>query len=179
MEGIILALGLLLVLTYLWIMSLFKKRDATLEALDTIDSYVLAQINLLLKLQGSAILSIEEDVNVSIVAISNDLKANYDKLDLKSVERHFSDMANFGLLTQSILRDIAQNNPLVQETALLQGIQTYQDLAESIKDAYQYYNVVVSEFNTAVNVFPGVIIAYVLRVKSLPLYPIKLDVSRG
>ncbi|WP_299009292.1 LemA family protein [uncultured Shewanella sp.] len=174
MEGIILALGILLVITYLWIMSLFKKRDATLEALDTIDSYVLAQINLLLKWQGSAILLMEEEVKAALADIANDLKVDYDKLNWKSVERHFADMLHFEQLTQSALKEMVQNSPLVQETELLRGVQTYQDLAESIKDAYQYYNVVVSEFNTAVNAFPGVIIAYLLRVKSLPLYPIKL-----
>ncbi|WP_298776007.1 hypothetical protein [uncultured Shewanella sp.] len=178
MEGIILVFGLILVITYLWVMSLFKKRDATLEALDAIDSFVMAQINLIQKCQEMRLLSINEDDKAAIIKLSSGLQADYDKLNFESVEQHFLDRERFEQLVQSILEEIVQNSALVQKTDLLQEVQIYHDLAESVKDAYQYYNVSVSEFNTAVNIFPGMVIAYLLRVKSLPLYPIKLDNSK-
>ncbi|WP_299489823.1 LemA family protein [uncultured Shewanella sp.] len=173
MEGIVFAMGLLLVMTYLWIMSLFKKRQAVLDALGIIDSYVAKQTNLIDELLA---LKIEVSM-VSIIAITRRLKADYKKLKQVEVTQHFVDMQTFEQLMQPILSKLENNRELTQQAAVFQTIQSYQELAELIKGAYQFYNVAVSEFNTAVNVFPGVMIAYILRVNTMPLYPIKRHLS--
>lgn len=176
MKGLVLALGLVLVITYLWVMSVFKKRDSAQDALQFVDSWLekkIALITQLLALQPMC--DEQEELAKTIEKISLDLTQDYARFNYSAIELHFQNMILLHNEMMSFLEAVEGSHQSVQHIGLLEMIQSYQDLEASIKDAYQFYNVSVSELNTAVQVFPGSLMASLLRMEIMPLYPI----SRG
>ncbi|MCL1125507.1 LemA family protein [Shewanella surugensis] len=175
MKGLVLVIGLVFVISYLWAMSLFKKRDAAQEALHIMDGFLAKQITLVTQLLASQLKDdTEQGARVTAIdKISIQLAGDYDTLNHSAIEQHFYGMLMLNQTMLPFLTELETNNQLVQEAGLLETVQSYQDLGHSIKDAYQFYNVSVSELNTAVHVFPGSLIASLMRVESMPLYPIK------
>ena len=53
---------------------------------------------------------------------------------------------------------------------MLQAMQTYNEVEAQLSAARRFYNSAVSELNTAVEIFPGSIIAKMANVKVMPFY---------
>ena len=66
-----------------------------------------------------------------------------------------------------------ENYPeLKSDNTMLQAMQTYNEVEAHISAARRFYNSAVSELNTAVEIFPGSIIASMASIKVMPFYEV-------
>lgn len=88
MEGLLLGLGLVVIITYLWYVSLIKKRNAVREALSGIDVQLKKRANLvpnMLKI-AQKFMDHEKSLLTEITALRTQVTAGYDLNDAAAIK---------------------------------------------------------------------------------------------
>ncbi|GIU43095.1 LemA family protein [Shewanella colwelliana] len=172
MEGLLLGLGLVVIITYLWYVSLIKKRNAGREALSGIDVQLKKRANLvpnILKI-AQKFMDHEKSLLTEITALRAQVTAGYDNADSQAIKEHLAVAEQLNSKMGQLMVSVENYPELKSDNTMLQAMQTYNEVEEHISAARRFYNSAVSELNTAVEIFPGSIIASMANVKVMPFY---------
>ena len=172
MEGIFLALALVAIIGYLWYVSLIKKRNTGREALSGIDVQLKKRSNLvpnILKI-AQKYMDHEQALLSEITELRTLATKGYDDVDPESVKQHLHVSEKLNQKMSQLMVSVENYPELKSDNTMLQAMQTYNEVEAQLSAARRFYNSAVSELNTAVEIFPGSIIASMAKVKVMPFY---------
>lgn len=174
MEKLLLGLTLIFIVTYLWYVSLVKKRNTALEALSGIDVQLTKRADLvpnILKI-AKRFMEHEKSLLTEITELRTQLSHNYNKADLSAVKEHLVQAERLNDKMSTLMVNVENYPELKSDNTMLQAMQTYNEVEAHISAARRFYNSAVSELNTAVEIFPGSIIASMASIKVMPFYEV-------
>ncbi len=172
MEGILLGLGLAVIIAYLWYVSLIKKRNTGREALSGIDVQLKKRSNLvpnILKI-AQKFMDHEKSLLTEITELRTQAVAGYSDTDPDAVKKHLQVSEQLNQKMSQLMVSVENYPELRSDNTMLQAMQTYNEVEAQLSAARRFYNSAVSELNTAVEIFPGSIIASIANVKVMPFY---------
>ncbi|HAY93124.1 MULTISPECIES: LemA family protein [unclassified Shewanella] len=174
MEKLLLGLTLIFIVTYLWYVSLVKKRNTALEALSGIDVQLTKRADLvpnILKI-AKRFMEHEKSLLTEITELRTQLSHNYNKADPSAVKEHLVQAERLNDKMSTLMVNVENYPELKSDNTMLQAMQTYNEVEAHISAARRFYNSAVSELNTAVEIFPGSIIASMASIKVMPFYEV-------
>ncbi|MBW3531918.1 LemA family protein [Shewanella oncorhynchi] len=174
MEKLLLGLTLIFIVTYLWYVSLVKKRNTALEALSGIDVQLTKRADLvpnILKI-AKRFMEHEKSLLTEITELRTQLSHNYNKADPSAVKEHLVQAERLNDKMSTLMVNVENYPELKSDNTMLQAMQTYNEVEAHISAARRFYNSAVSELNTAVEIFPGSIIASMANIKVMPFYEV-------
>lgn len=174
MEKLLLGLTLIFIVTYLWYVSLVKKRNTALEALSGIDVQLTKRADLvpnILKI-AKRFMEHEKLLLTEITELRTQLSHNYNKADPSAVKEHLVQAERLNDKMSTLMVNVENYPELKSDNTMLQAMQTYNEVEAHISAARRFYNSAVSELNTAVEIFPGSIIASMASIKVMPFYEV-------
>lgn len=174
MEKLLLGLTLIFIVTYLWYVSLVKKRNTALEALSGIDVQLTKRADLvpnILKI-AKRFMEHEKSLLTEITELRTQLSHNYNKVDPSAVKEHLVQAERLNDKMSTLMVNVENYPELKSDNTMLQAMQTYNEVEAHISAARRFYNSAVSELNTAVEIFPGSIIASMASIKVMPFYEV-------
>ncbi|ABX51538.1 MULTISPECIES: LemA family protein [Shewanella] len=174
MEKLLLGLTLIFIVTYLWYVSLVKKRNTALEALSGIDVQLTKRADLvpnILKI-AKRFMDHEKSLLTEITELRTQLSNNYNKADPSAVKEHLVQAERLNDKMGALMVNVENYPELKSDNTMLQAMQTYNEVEAHISAARRFYNSAVSELNTAVEIFPGSIIASMASIKVMPFYEV-------
>ncbi|MCG9697936.1 LemA family protein [Shewanella sp. Isolate11] len=172
MQGLLLGLGIVVIIAYLWYVSLIKKRNTGREALSGIDVQLKKRADLvpnILKI-AKKFMEHEKSLLTEITALRAQVAAGYDQSDSEAIKSHLAAAEKLNSKMGQLMVNVENYPELKSDITMLQAMQTYNEVEEHISAARRFYNSAVSELNTAVEIFPGSIIASMAKVKVMPFY---------
>ena len=172
MEGILLGLGLVVIIGYLWYVSLIKKRNTGREALSGIDVQLKKGSNLvpnILKI-AQKYMDHEKSLLTEITELRTLATKRYNDTDPTAVKSHLEVAEKIKKKMSQLMVSVENYPDLKSDNTMLQAMQTYNEVEAQLSAARRFYNSAVSELNTAVEIFPGSIIASMASVKVMPFY---------
>ncbi|ABZ74779.1 LemA family protein [Shewanella halifaxensis HAW-EB4] len=172
MEGILLGSGLVVIIAYLWYVSLIKKRNTGREALSGIDVQLKKRSNLvpnILKI-AQKYMDHEKSLLTEITELRTLATKGYDSVDPAAVKTHLEVSEKLNQKMSQLMVSVESYPELKSDNTMLQAMQTYNEVEAQLSAARRFYNAAVSELNTAVEIFPGSIIASIANVKVMPFY---------
>lgn len=172
MEGILLGLGLAVIIAYLWYVSLIKKRNTGREALSGIDVQLKKRANLvpnILKI-AQKYMDHEKSLLTEITELRTLATKGYSDIDPDAVKAHLEISEKLNQKMSQLMVSVENYPELKSDNTMLQAMQTYNEVEAQLSAARRFYNSAVSELNTAVEIFPGSIIASMASVKVMPFY---------
>ena len=175
MEGLFIGIGLILVVTYLWYVSLIKKRNSAREALSGIDVQLTKRASLvpnILKI-AQKFMEHEKALLTDITALRAKVTKAYSATNPQDVQQHLQAAAELDTKMAQLMVNVENYPELKSDHTMLEAMQTYNEVEAHISAARRFYNSSVSELNTAVEIFPGSIIASVAGVKVMPFFEAK------
>ncbi|MGL6013153.1 MAG: LemA family protein [Shewanella oncorhynchi] len=174
MEKLLLGLTLIFIVTYLWYVSLVKKRNTALEALSGIDVQLTKRADLvpnILKI-AKRFMEHEKSLLTEITELRTQLSHNYNKADPSAVKEHLVQAERLNDKMSTLMVNVENYPELKSDNTMLRAMQTYNEVEAHISAARRFYNSAVSELNTAVEIFPGSIIASMASIKVMPFYEV-------
>ncbi|MCE9680392.1 LemA family protein [Shewanella sp. AS1] len=172
MQGLLLILGIAVIIAYLWYVSLIKKRNSAREALSGIDVQLTKRADLvpnILKI-AKKFMEHEKSLLTEITALRAQVTAGYDVTDSGAIKTHLAAAEKLNAKVGQLMVNVENYPELKSDVTMLQAMQTYNEVEEHISAARRFYNAAVGELNTAVEIFPGSIIASMAKVKVMPFY---------
>lgn len=172
MQGLLLALGIVVIIIYLWYVSLIKKRNVVREALSGIDVQLKKRANLvpnILKI-AKKFMDHEKSLLTELTELRTQVTAGYDINDPKEIKEHLAKAEQLNNKMGKLMVNVENYPELKSDNTMLHAMKTYNEVEEHISAARRFYNAAVSELNTAVEVFPGSIIASMANVNAMPFY---------
>ncbi|MFB2650063.1 LemA family protein [Shewanella mangrovisoli] len=174
MDKLLLGLALIFIVTYLWYVSLVKKRNTALEALSGIDVQLTKRADLvpnILKI-AKRFMDHEKSLLTEITELRTQLTRNYNKTDPNAVKEHIAQAEKLNDKMGALMVSVESYPELKSDNTMLEAMQTYNEVEAHISAARRFYNSAVSELNTAVEIFPGSIIASMANIKVMPFYEV-------
>lgn len=179
-EWLALAGASLLAVGYLWYAALVRRRNAALAALSSIDAQLQKRHDLLpnvLKI-AARFMHHESDLLERITQLRAEAQRRYDRSDPASVARHLETedalQASLGRLFA-----LSEGYPeLKSSDVMVNAQQTYEEVEGHISAARRFYNASVASLRSAIEIFPGGLIAGVAGVQKLPFFKAS-DASRA
>ncbi|MCD8559502.1 MAG: LemA family protein [Shewanella xiamenensis] len=180
MDKLLLGLALIFIVTYLWYVSLVKKRNTALEALSGIDVQLAKRADLvpnILKI-AKRFMDHEKSLLTEITELRTQLTRHYNKTDPNAVKEHIAQAEQLNDKMATLMVNVENYPELKSDNTMLEAMQTYNEVEAHISAARRFYNSAVSELNTAVEIFPGSIIASMAKIKVMPFYEVS-EVSKA
>ena len=172
MDGVLLGLGLMVIIAYLWYVSLVKKRNICGEALSGINLQLNKRVNTarnVVALAGEYTLA-EPSLLSEITALVAQVSDSYNPLDTSEVRLHLAAADSLNNKMGHLMVMVENSAELNSDNPILQAIQGYNEVEVVLRDARRFYNTAVIELNSAVGAFPGSIIASMAKIKLMPVY---------
>jgi LemA protein len=164
--------GILLVIFYLWYVSLITKRNNAREALSGIDVQLRKRSDLIPNILTVAKRFMQHELQImnEITELRTKVDKNYDKANPAQVKEHFASAELLtGKLGQFMLN--VENYPdLKSNQTMIEAMQSLNETEAQIAAARRFYNSGVTALNNAVQIFPGNLIAKLVSVQEMPFY---------
>ncbi len=181
--GWIVALILVIVTTvfYGWYVALIRRRNQAQEALSSVDVHLRKRHDLVPNVLQLArrFMEHEKELLESVTALRNQAQAPYNKADADDVAKHLN--AERGL--QGAMRQlfaVSESYPDLRSAETIQEAQkTYRDVEGNIAAARRFYNAAVTRLNTAMQIFPGNLIAGAVMIKPMPFFELDDEAARA
>lgn len=172
MEKLLLGLALIFIVTSLWYVSLIKKRDTALEALAGIDSQLEKRTELMPTIVALAatVMLQEQALLTEMTQLSQQLSTPYNAKNPAEVKARLVQAERLQECMATFMLSVENYPELKSDMTLLQAMQNYHEVESHIPAARRFYNVAVTELNSAVEVFPGSIIANLASIKVMPFF---------
>lgn len=180
MWTLIIILLLVLAVGYLWYATLISRRNKALEALSSIDVQLRKRHDLLpnvLKI-ANQFMTHERDLISKVTELRNQAQQSYDPARRQDVEQHLqAEGALQGGMRQIFA--VAENYPELRSSeTMVQAQQTFNEVEGHISAARRFYNASVRSLNTAIQIFPGSMIAGIASVDTMPYFEIEDEAVR-
>lgn len=180
MEWVLLALALLLLVAYGWYVALISRRNKAREALASIDVHLQKRHDMVpnvLKL-AQKFMTHEKDLLERLTALRAEVGRDYRRTDPQEVERHLGAAKELDA-GMARLFAVAENYPELRSSdTVVQAQRTYGEVENQIAAARRFYNASVNSLNTAIEVFPGSLIAGMAGVRPMPFYEVETAEAR-
>ncbi len=174
------AIVLILVIGYGWYVALIGRRNKAREALASIDVHLQKRHDMLpnvLKL-AQKFMTHEKDLLERLTALRTEVGRDYPRTDPAAVERHLSAAKELDA-GMTRLFAVAENYPELRSSdTVVQAQRTYSEVESQVAAARRFYNAAVNSLNTAVEIFPGSLIAGMAGVRPLPFYEVETVEAR-
>ncbi len=151
---------------------LITKKNRVYESLGSVDAQLTQRHDLIPNILTLAkkFMQHEENIFTRITELRTGSSKDYDHNDPAAVAAHLN-MANALDQQMAQLKIQVENYPtLKSDQTVAQAMLTYNEVEANIAAARRFYNTSVSNFNTAVEIFPGSMIGAMIGVKSMPFY---------
>ena len=171
---------LALVGAYFWYATLIKRRNRAQEALSSIDVQLLKRHDLLpnvLKL-ANQFMAHERDLLNRLTELRSAARQSWDPTQADEVKRH---LEAEGALQAQVRRlfAVAENYPELRSSeTIVQAQQSFNEVEGHIAAARRFYNAAVTELNSAVQIFPGTLIAGMAGVDAMPYFELEEQAAR-
>ena len=165
------ALYLIFVLYNLYT-QLITKKNKVYEALGTVDVQLTQRHDLIPNILTIAKKFMEHEDNIftKITELRGGANNPYDLKDPAAVAEHLQ-MANALDQQMAQLKIQVENYPtLKSDQTVVQAMTTYNEVEANIAAARRFYNTSVSSLNTSVEIFPGSLIASIIKIQTMPFY---------
>ncbi|MDX1974772.1 MAG: LemA family protein [Rickettsiales bacterium] len=170
--GIVITIGVVLAVLYLWYASIIGKRNKALEALSTIDVQLKQRLDLIPNILKIAqrFLEHEKSLLTEITALRTQADAPYDKKNNEAVREHLAVAGQLSAKMGQLALTVENYPDLKSDATMVQAMQTYNEVEAQITAARRFYNAAITALNNAVQIFPGNIIAGIAGVTSMPFF---------
>ncbi len=182
-HTIVLAIALLVLGGgYAWYVSLINRRNKALEALGSVDAQLQKRHDLVPNVLTAArrFMEHEKDVIERVTALRAAVQQPYAPTDPDQVRRH---LEAEGALQQALgrLMLVAEAYPdLRSSQTMITAQQTMAEVESNIAAARRFYNTAVNNLNSAVEIWPGSLIAALVGVRALPFFEVEApDMRKG
>lgn len=172
MDWLGISLLVLLIICYIWYISLIKKRNNTREALSGIDVQLQKRSNLIPNILKIAqkFMEHERELLEEITELRSRVEDAYNKSSNTEVKEHFA-------VAEMLSKKMGQFNLAVEaypdlksDQTMIQAMQTYNEVEAQIAAARRFYNSAVTALNNGIQIFPGSIIAKFAGVSEMPFF---------
>jgi LemA protein len=168
--GIWVAVGVLVIVLYVWYATIVKRRNRLSEALGGIDAQLQQRHDLIPNVLVIARRFMEHER--SLLTDITDLRAKahqqIGERDFAKVGEKFETEARLGQQMGRLLM-LAENHPqLRSDGPMIEAQRTYAEIEANIAAARRFYNSAVAELSNAVQIFPGPLLMGVAGVKTVP-----------
>ncbi len=171
MDKLLLGLMLLAIVIFLWYVSLIKKRNTVLDALSLTDQQLAKRFILIPPLLEK--LERMEPLRAPFIRIAelcNQLQQSYCQTNPSAVQTRLAQVEQFNGAMTNLMHTLEVSSRLKSDAAVLDALQTFHGGEASFLAARRFYNLSVAELNTAIEIFPGSIIAAIAQIKIMPFY---------
>lgn len=165
----------LIVIGYIWYISLVGRRNTALEALSSIDVQLRKRHDLLpnvLKI-ASKYMEHERELLTQLTELRTRVSAPIDTKNVSAVaERLGLEDQLQGLMTR--LFAVAENYPdLKASEPMVTAQHSFEEVEGHISAARRFYNSACTDLNNAVQIFPGSMIARMAGISPMPYFEIQ------
>ena len=160
------------VLLYLWYVNIIKKRNRAREALSGTDVQLKMRFDLIPNILKIAqkFMEHEKTLMSNIVSLRTLATTNYNLNDKDEIAKHLTAVNQLGSKMSQLMVAVENYPDLKSNQTMLEAMQTYNEVEEQIAAARRFYNSAVTELNNSVQIFPGNILALLVRVSAMPFY---------
>jgi len=172
MNGTTMIAIIAVAILYFLYATIIRKRNKALEALSGIDVQLKNRSDLIPNILTIAKRFMEHEQNVfsEITALREQAVQDYDMKDATAVENHLKVSAELSQRMQNFMLR-AENYPeLKSNENMLHVQQTYNEIEAQISAARRFYNAAVTDLRNSIQIFPGNVVASLIKVKDMPLF---------
>lgn len=164
--------GVLVAMMYMWYVSIVTKRNSTQEALSGIDAQLQKRSNLIPNILTIAkkLMEHEAALMTSITQLRSRTEKKYDKKNPDQVKDHLKSSAKLSATMDQLMITMENYPDLKSQGAMMEAQKAYTQTEEHIAAARRFYNSSVTEYNNAVQIFPGSLIAALMGARPMPFY---------
>ena len=157
---------------YLWYAGLIRRRNKAREALGGVDAHLQQRADLVPNLLRAArrFMEHEKELLTEVTALRERATAPYDRADPGQVSGHLAAAEAFGAKLGQLRVAVEAYPELRSERTVSEAMAQMGEVEAQITAARRYYNAAVTELNTAVEVWPGSVIAGMANVEPMPFY---------
>lgn len=159
-------------LGYVWYASIIGKRNKAREALASVDAHLQQRADLVPNLLRAArrFMEHEKALLTEVTALRERQAAPYDRSDAGQVGGHLAAAEAFGAKLGQLRVAVEAYPELRSERTVTEAMGQMGEVEAQITASRRYYNAAVTELNTAVEVWPGSLIAGAANVEPMPFY---------
>ncbi len=179
MELVIIIAGVL-ILGYIWYVSLISRRNKALEALSTIDVQLRKRHDLIPNIVKLAqkFMTHERGLFEEITKLRSQAGAQYKSDDPGQVQSHLDIESKLQVALGKLMVQVENYPDLKSNQNMLEAQQTFTEVEGHIAAARRFYNASVNSLNNSVQIFPGNIIAGMAKVAAMPFFEIDDEAVR-
>ncbi|VAW00037.1 LemA protein [hydrothermal vent metagenome] len=162
----------ILILGYIWYVSLVGKKNSALEALSSIDVQLKKRHDLLPNILKIAkkFMDHEKDIMTRVTEMRALAGKSYDRGNADEVAGHLAAESGLSAAMMQFFA-VAENYPdLKSNQNMVRAQETFEEVEGHIAAARRFYNSCVTSLNNAVQIFPGNIIAGLANIQSMPFF---------
>ena len=163
---------LILVIIYIWYISIVKKKNQVLESLSGIDVQLTKRYDLIpniLKIAQS-FMDHERDLITEVTALRAKIPNYYNHDSKEELSEYFKTSNEMAMKMANLLMQVENYPNLKSDQTMLQAQLTYNEVEEHLSAARRFYNSAVTELNNSIQIFPGNIIAKLASAQVMPFY---------
>jgi LemA protein len=162
----------LIVIAYLWYVSLIKKRNGALEALSGIDVQLKMRLDLIPNILKIAkkFMDHEKSLITEVTELRTRAAAAYDKSNKQQVSDHLAAAEQLSSRMGQLMINVENYPELKSDQTMIQSMQSYNEVEAQISAARRFYNSAVTQLNNSVQIFPGNLIAKMAGVSEMPFF---------
>lgn len=171
---------IVLVIGYVWYATLIRRRNRAQEALSSIDVQLRKRHDLLpnvLKL-ADRFMAHERDLLTRVTELRNQAQKPYDPTRREEVREHLDAEGSLQAGVRQLFA-LAENYPELRSSeTVVEAQETFNEVEGHIAAARRFYNSAVTDLNSAVQVWPGPVIAAMAGVQAMPFFEIEDEAVR-
>jgi len=163
-----------LAIGYCWYIQIIRRRNAVEEALATIDTQLRQRFDLIPNILRIAAKYMEHEQTLlaSITALRTQALTRANPQDADAVQGRFHAVEQLQSQMGHLMVNAEHYPELKSDMAVADAMATYVEAEAQITAARRYYNSAVKEYNNAVQIFPGNIIASMIAAKKMPVFEV-------
>jgi len=159
-------------LFYSWYVSIISRRNKALEALSGVDVQLKKRSDLIPNILriAKSFMEHESALFSEVVRLREKLSADYDKNNEIEVREHLKLSSALSSRMGGFMAKLENYPELKSSQNMLQAQQTYNEVEAEIDAARRFYNSAVNSFCNSIQIFPGNIVARIIKAHALPFY---------
>lgn len=169
--GVILLIAIVAA-SYAWYISIIKRRNTVQEALAGIDVQLQQRADLLPNLIAIAkrFLAQESEVLTHVTELRTQATKAYDRTNAGEVKSHLGAVDALGRQMGQLMIQMEAYPELKSDSVMLQTQQSFNEVEAQLAASRRFYNAAVNALNTAIQIFPGNLIAKFANAEKMPSF---------
>jgi LemA protein len=161
-----------LAIFYFWYASIIGRRNKALEALSGIDVQLKNRSELIpnILVIAKKFMEHEQKIFSEIAELREQAAKSYDSKNPIEVKNHLEKSEELSQKMFAFMARAESYPELKSSQNMLHAQQSYNEVEAQIAAARRFYNSAVGSLRNSIQVFPGNLIASIVRVKDMPMY---------